>query len=265
MASTLNYHMTVNIYHDFKVKFRTQINSLSAEECSELQKVEERGALDGTKTCGEGMWIKDKNGEYQFDWLIRVFEKFGEKGDFKLVHFCTLRWFSNYYAQYWIIENFCSIDGSYYSLEDSDSIRTINLIVNWLKNAEFPVFLWVNIDSTIDERFDWNVFENVRCGDNCEKYFCVVSKEQMSYFSHLNVEDQNEKLVSYIFSYDDDAFIRENQTEMPLLTELEEENIENLRLPYMRGSVEELEKENKSLRIVIIKLKEELAKSNHCK
>ena len=68
----------------------------------------------------------------------------------------------------------------------SYSILTINLIVNWLKSAEFPVFLWVNIDSTIDERFDWNVFENVRCGDNLEKYFSVVSKEQMSYFSHLN-------------------------------------------------------------------------------
>ena len=79
---------------------------MSAEECRELQKVEERGALDGTKSCGEGLWTKDKNGEYQFDWLIRVFEKFGENGDFKLVHFCTLRWFSNYYAQYWIIENF---------------------------------------------------------------------------------------------------------------------------------------------------------------
>ena len=97
----------------------------------------------------------------------------------------------------------CFIEGSYYSLEDSYSILTINLIVNWLKNAEFPVFLWVNIDSTIDERFDWNVFENVRCGDNWEKYFSVVSKEQMSYFSYLNVEDQNEKLVSFIFSYDE--------------------------------------------------------------
>jgi hypothetical protein len=73
----------------------------------------------------------------------------------------------------------------------------------------------------------------------------------------MYVEDQNEKLVSFIFSYDDDAFIRENHTEMPLLTELEEEKIENIGLPYMRGSVEELEKENKSLRFVIIKLREE--------
>jgi hypothetical protein len=152
------------------------------------------------------MWTKDKNGEYQFDWLIRVFEKIGENGKTNLVHFCTLRWFSNYYAQYWIIENFCSVDGSY-SPEDSYSITTINAIVNWLKIAEFSVFFWVNIDSTKAVRFDSNVFENVRCGDNLEKYFFVVSKEQMSYFSHFNVEDQDEKLVSFIFSYDDDAFI----------------------------------------------------------
>jgi hypothetical protein len=263
--ATLNY--TYNIYHPLKVLFRTQINSLSAEECSELQKVEERGALDGTKSCGEGLWTKDKNGEYQFDWLIRVFEKFGENGKPNLLHFCTLRWFSNYYAQYWIIENFCSVDG-YYSLEDSYSTTIINAIVNWLKIAELPVFLWVNIESTKAVTFDWNVFKNVHCGDNWEKYFFVVrtvSKEQISYFSHLNVEDQDEKLVSFIFSYYDDAFIQKNQTEMPLLTELEKENIENICLPYMRGSVEEFEKENKSLRIVIIKLKEELAKSNNCK
>jgi len=67
-----------------------------------------------------------------------------------------------------------------------------------------------------------------------------------------------------IFSWDD-ALIQENQTEMFLLTKLEEEKIENLRLriPYLRGSVKELEKEHKSLRIKIIKLKEELAKSNN--
>ena len=57
----------------------------------------------------------------------------------------------------------------------------------------------------------------------------------MSYLSHLNVEDQDdEKLVSMIFSYDDDAFIREKQTEMPLLTESEKQKIEDIFLPYLR-------------------------------
>jgi hypothetical protein len=226
MANSYNHCCPI---YDLKLEFRTQINRLSAEECSELQKSEEE--RNGTKSCGEGLWTKNKNGEYQFEWLFRLFVKNGHKSINRLEVFCSLRWFSNNSAQYWIIENFCPVAGH-------TSTVLIETIIKLLILEKYPVCLWVNIDTTKAQEAVETVskaFKFGRFGKNWDKCFFIVPKDQMSYLSHLNVEDQDdEKLVSMIFSYDDDAFIREKQTEMPLLTESEKQNIEDLFLPYLR-------------------------------